>query len=242
MATDGLHRCRMLSDGTDGELKIEQAVDLHTALIDRTNVSFVQAGEGPALVLVHGGGSASSWQVWQQNIPALSQKYSVFVPDLPGFGSSDAAPVPISSEDDYYRYYPRFVSSFVRSVAPQGAVLVGTANGGGICLSVAARYPELVHALVLVDAAIIGRLIETETSQLRCPTLIIWQQDDLIVPPAHARILAARIPGSELRLFPGDESRDDWAGHTPYRLWPVEFEATVLDFLARVEAQRGVLC
>lgn len=217
-------------------------MDEQVELIDQTNISFVRAGTGPALVLVHGGGSASSWQVWQQNIPALSRKYSVFVPDLPGFGSSDAAPIPISSEDDYYRYYPRFVSSFLRKVAPHGAVLVGTANGGGICLSVAARYPELVQALVLVDAAVIGRLIETETSQLRCPTLIVWQQDDLIVPPAHARILAGRIPGAELRLFPGDESRDDWAGHTPYRLWPVEFEATVLDFLARVEAQRGVAC
>ena len=210
----------------------------HTVSIDNTEVRYVQAGEGPALILVHGGGPESSWEVWEQNIPALARQHSVIVPDLPGFGASDPAPAPISSEDEYYRYYPRFVRAFMQQVAPAGAVLIGIANGGGVALSVAARYPDSVRALVLVDAAVIGRLIETETSQLRCPTLIIWQQDDLIVPPDHARILASRIPGAELRLFPGDESRDEWAGNWPHRLWPVEFEATVLDFLARVDAQQ----
>lgn len=216
-------------------------MDELTTTIDTTRIHYVHQGQGPAIVLVHGGGTGSSWQVWNQNIPAFSREHSVFAPDLPGFGSSDPAPDPISSEDDYYRYYPRFVRSFVQQVATEGAVLIGIANGGGVCLSVAARYPELVSALVLVDAAVIGRLIETETSQLRCPTLIIWQQDDLLVPPDHARILASRIPGAELRLFPGDETRDEWAGNWPHRLWPVEFEATVLDFLARVDAQQRVL-
>lgn len=219
-------------------LTVERHVDEHSISIDSTRISYVEAGNGPALILVHGGGTESSWQVWQQNIPALARDHRVVVPDLPGFGSSDAAPSAISSEDDYYRYYPRFMKAFIEQVAPKGAVLIGIANGGGVCLSVAARYPELVNALVLVDAAVIGRLIETETSQLRCPTLIIWQQDDLIVPPDHARILASRIPGAELRLFPGDEARDEWAGNWPHRLWPVEFEATVLDFLARVDEQQ----
>lgn len=210
-----------------------------TVEVEGVTVRYARSGSGPALILVHGGGTGSSWRVWEQNIPSLARKHTVFAPDLPGFGASDAAPAPISSEDEYFRYYPRFLSAFANAVAPDGAVLIGITNGGGICLSVAARYPGLVQALVLVDAAVIGRLIETETSQLRCPTLIIWQQDDLIVPSDHARILAARIPGAEVRLFPGDESRDDWAGNWPHRLWPVEFEATVLDFLARVEAQRS---
>lgn len=219
-------------------LTIERLVNEHTITIGTTRVRYMAAGEGPALILVHGGGQQASWEVWEQNVPALARNHTVYVPDLPGFGGSDAAPTPISSEDDYYRYYPRFLDQFMQDVTPEGAVLVGIGNGGGVCLSVAARYPNRVDALVLVDAAVIGRLIETETSQLRCPTLIIWQQDDLIVPQQHARILASRIPGSELRLFPGDESRDEWAGAWPHRLWPVEFEATVLDFLARVDSQQ----
>jgi pimeloyl-ACP methyl ester carboxylesterase len=201
-------------------------------------VHFAREGEGPALVLVHAGGTGSSWHAWEENIAALSAGYEVLVPDLPGLGESGPPPVSIASEDEFFRYYPRFINQFLRQVAPQGAILVGAASGGGICLSVAARYPEHVQALILVDAEVIGRIIETETSLLRCPTLIVWQADDLLVPPQHALTLASRIPGAELRLFPGDASRDTWGGNMPHRLWPTEFDATVLDFLARVTLHR----
>ncbi|HUG15053.1 MAG TPA: alpha/beta hydrolase [Thermomicrobiales bacterium] len=197
-------------------------------------VHVAQIGEGPALVLIHAGGSQSAWTTWAENLTALSRQYRVIIPDLPGLGESGPPTRSIDSEDEFFRYYPRFVRSLLEIVAPEGAVLVGAGSGGGICLSVAARYPGLARALVLVDAEIIGRLIETETSLLRCQTLIIWQADDLLVPPEHARTLASRIPGAELRLLPGDHSRDEWGGNMPHRLWPSEFDATVLDFLARV--------
>jgi pimeloyl-ACP methyl ester carboxylesterase len=205
-----------------------------TLTLGNRRVHFVEQGSGPALVLVHAGGSQSSWHTWADNIRSLSRDYTVMIPDLPGLGESDPPPQPIDSEDDFFRYYPRFIRTFLQAVAPDGAVLVGAASAGGICLSVAARYPETVKALVLVDAEVIGRIIETETSLLRCPTLIVWQADDLLVPPQHAATLAARIPGAELRLFPGDSSRDEWGGNMPHRLWPSEFDATVLDFLNRV--------
>src|SRR5690606_34848395 len=48
-------------------------------------------GEGPPLVLLHGG--SGSWTHWIRNIPALVDAgFSVFVPDLPGFGDSAAPP------------------------------------------------------------------------------------------------------------------------------------------------------
>ena len=197
-------------------------------------VHYTEVGAGPSLVLVHAAGSQSSWHFWVENITALSQNYRVVIPDLPGLGESGPPPAPIDSEDDFFRYYPRFMRQFLAEVCPEGAVLVGAASGGGICLTVAARYPDVVRALVLVDAEVIGRVIETETALLRCPTLIVWQHDDLLVPPEHATTLAGRIPGAELRLFPGDSSRDEWGGNMPHRLWPTEFDATVLDFLERV--------
>lgn len=223
--------------GESGDL-VDAMVDEQTVEINGINVHYARIGSGPALVLVHAGGTQSSWHSWRENLDALSQNYTVLIPDLPGLGESGPPPAPIDSEDDFFRYFPRFIEAFVRATTPEGAVLIGAASGGGICLTVAARYPDMARALVLVDAEVIGRIIETETALLRCPTLIVWQRDDLLVPPEHATTLAARIPGAELRMFPGDSSRDEWGGNMPHRLWPSEFDATVLDFLDRVTSQR----
>lgn len=207
--------------------------------IDGVRVHYREVGNGPPIVLVHAGGTQSTWNFWAENVTALSDNYLVIIPDLPGLGESGPPPHSLDSEDEFFRYHARFLRHFLQAVCPAGAVLVGAASGGGVCLTVAARYPEVVTALVLVDAEVIGRVIETDTAMLRCPTLIVWQQDDLLVPPEHATTLAARIPGAELRLFPGDSSRDEWGGSMPHRLWPTEFDATVLDFLYRVTHRPG---
>jgi pimeloyl-ACP methyl ester carboxylesterase len=46
-------------------------------------------GEGAPLVLLHGG--HGSWMHWVRNIEALADRHAVWVPDLPGYGDSDAA-------------------------------------------------------------------------------------------------------------------------------------------------------
>ncbi|MEQ8192924.1 MAG: alpha/beta fold hydrolase, partial [Rhodospirillales bacterium] len=51
-------------------------------------------GDGPPLVCLHG--SFGSWTHWIKNIPALSQTYGVFIPDLPGLGDSAVPPEPHS--------------------------------------------------------------------------------------------------------------------------------------------------
>jgi len=53
-------------------------------------------GQGPPLVLLHG--ARGSWTHWLRNIPALAERFSVIVPDMPGFGYSDAPPEPHTVE------------------------------------------------------------------------------------------------------------------------------------------------
>jgi 2-hydroxy-6-oxonona-2,4-dienedioate hydrolase len=43
-------------------------------------------GEGYPVLLLHGGGG--SWTHWRRNMEPLSRRYTVFAPDLPGFGDS----------------------------------------------------------------------------------------------------------------------------------------------------------
>src|SRR5207249_8442783 len=53
-------------------------------------------GQGPPLVLLHG--ARGSWTHWLRNIPALAERFSVIVPDMPGFGDSGAPPKPHTVE------------------------------------------------------------------------------------------------------------------------------------------------
>ena len=54
--------------------------------------------------------------------------------------------------------------------------------------------------------------------------LIIWGEEDGIIPVKHAYIAAAGIPNSQLRIFPD-------CGHHPYLEYPDQFNQMVLDFL-----------
>lgn len=63
-----------------------------------TRVAWRRFGDGPPLVLLHGGHGC--WLHWVRNIDALSGAgRSVWVPDMPGFGDSDALPGDASAPD-----------------------------------------------------------------------------------------------------------------------------------------------
>lgn len=46
-------------------------------------------------------------------------------------------------------------------------------------------------------------VLEERLGDVRVPTLILWGDDDKIVPVGHAPVWEARLPNARLRLFPG---------------------------------------
>jgi pimeloyl-ACP methyl ester carboxylesterase len=60
------------------------------------------------------------------------------------------------------------------------------------------------------------------------PTLIVWGEDDSIIPVGHAHAAHEAIPGSRLELFEG-------VGHFPHVEAPERFVEVLLDFLATTE-------
>jgi pimeloyl-ACP methyl ester carboxylesterase len=56
-------------------------------------------------------------------------------------------------------------------------------------------------------------------------TLIIWGDNDLIIPVKHAYIAAAGLPNNQLQIFSD-------CGHHPYLEYPTKFDRLVLEFLA----------
>ncbi len=60
------------------------------------------------------------------------------------------------------------------------------------------------------------------------PTLLVWGENDPIIPVSHAREAHERMPGSRLVTFPG-------AGHMPHLDEPLRFTDALLDFLEQTE-------
>jgi pimeloyl-ACP methyl ester carboxylesterase len=110
-------------------------------------IRFVEAGNGPPLVLLHD--YLSSHLAWEDVLPRLSERFRVIAPDLPGFGESEK-PSP-----SRYRYdFDAFCESIVDLVAAVGlgrVSLCGHAMGGAVALTLAATHPHVVDKLVLVN-------------------------------------------------------------------------------------------
>jgi pimeloyl-ACP methyl ester carboxylesterase len=97
------------------------------------------------VVLVHGlGASTLSWGLVAGDL-ANRLGTRVTALDLPGFGRSRAdSPATMAS-------HRAAVTALLQAQGP--AILMGNSMGGATGVGVAARRPELVHALVLVNAA-----------------------------------------------------------------------------------------
>jgi pimeloyl-ACP methyl ester carboxylesterase len=108
--------------------------------------------EGPhndpaPLVLLHG--TSASLHTWQGWAMALREQRRVIRFDLPGFGLTGPSP----TGDYSVAADVRFVGAVLDQLGVQRFVLGGNSLGGRIAWSAAARMPERVAGLILVDAA-----------------------------------------------------------------------------------------
>ena len=115
-----------------------------------TRVYYEKAGAGDVpIVLVHGFG-ASSFS-WRNNLrPIADAGYTVYAPDMRGFGLSD------KSWDGTMAHEAQAdrLAAFMDAVQIDRAVLAGNSMGGNIIAHFALKYPDRVRGLIFVDAAI----------------------------------------------------------------------------------------
>jgi pimeloyl-ACP methyl ester carboxylesterase len=115
--------------------------------IDGREVNYVELGEGPALVFVHGLGA--SWQSWLEQLPDFARDHRVVAMDLPGFGYSEMPPEDISIER-----YARWCFALLDALGIDECSVVGNSMGGFIAAEMAIRAPERVERLAVVSAAV----------------------------------------------------------------------------------------
>lgn len=186
-------------------------------------------GKGPAIVLAHGYHPDNSWQVWENNLAALSEAgFLVYALDLIGYGAS-------GGERLGQQQQAEAMLDLVEAEGLAPATLGGVSWGGMVALEAALARPAAVARLVLVDSAGVGFFSEEQMESISCPTLVVWGEDDTVLSLSNAAWFGATIPGSRVEIIAGvtdQEGVPEWGGHHPMRFKPQEFNRILLDFLS----------
>ena len=120
-----------------------------TANVDGLKIHYLTAGDGPAILLLHGYAETSS--MWRPLIPRLEGQFRVIAPDLPGIGESD---VPTDGLD--LTSAARRIHSLMAGLDIRTSIVVGHDIGLMVAYAYAALFPAETQKLVLMDAFIPG--------------------------------------------------------------------------------------
>ncbi|MCA9510121.1 MAG: alpha/beta fold hydrolase [Myxococcales bacterium] len=106
-----------------------------------------EAGEGDALVMLHGGGpGATGWSNFKQNVPAFAKRFRVLLVDQPQFGLSDKP----DTDEQFNVVAARAVRDLLDQLGIARAHFLGNSLGGGTSLRFALDYPDRAARLVLM--------------------------------------------------------------------------------------------
>jgi len=108
-------------------------------------IAFVDEGEGPPVLLLHGAPITSLGFV--RVIRGLCGQHRVIAPDLPGFGQS----LPGAEFRGSLREYAASVVEFCRTLGLERVVMFGGDAGACIGLAAAATMPSSIAGLVVAD-------------------------------------------------------------------------------------------
>ncbi len=112
-------------------------------------VSYLEAGTGPVLLLIHG--MAGTFENWRSVIEPLARHHTVIAPDLPGHGGS--AP---GGGDYSLGSLAAGLRDLLVTLGHKRATLVGHSLGGGIAMQFSYQFPEVTERLVLVSSGGLG--------------------------------------------------------------------------------------
>ena len=145
---------------------LKQKARIEDVSVRGINVHYATAGEGPAVLLVHG--LASSMITWYCNIDVIADAgFTAIAIDMPGYGGSGLA--------DHLGYSPESASHFLVQFADQLGIerfsVVGNSAGGLIAGVTALEYPDRVDKVGLVGSAGLGKRISWPLKLISIPVV-----------------------------------------------------------------------
>jgi pimeloyl-ACP methyl ester carboxylesterase len=129
--------------------KAHQPTASRFAKIEGKRIHYLTAGEGPALILLHG--YTQTWRMWRPLIDRLKDKFTIIAPDLPGIGDSD---IPNSGCD--MKTAAIRIHALAKSIGVAKARVVGHDIGLMVAYAYAAQFSSEVEKLAVMDAFLPG--------------------------------------------------------------------------------------
>lgn len=213
--------------------------------VNGISLFYERSGSGRPLLMVHGNGETR--RVFDEAAAALSGRFDVIRPDSRCHGLSEDTP------ELHYSDMADDMIALIEKLDLHDVVFYGFSDGGIVGLLAAERC-ERITALITSGAntspdavkAWLKRIIrvshfftrdkklalmlrephisDAELEKIRIPALILAGSED-VIPEEETRHIAAKIPGAQLKILPGE-------GHGSYIKHSTKIAELIADFCA----------
>ncbi|MFT5583306.1 MAG: pimeloyl-ACP methyl ester carboxylesterase [Cognaticolwellia sp.] len=127
-------------------------VSRHTVTVGDLELSYLEAGSGPPVLLLHGW--PTNAELWRTALPHIAHTHRAIALDLPGFGQS-SKPLDVRYS---FRFYQQVLQDFLTQLGLSRVGLVLHDLGGPVGLYWAVHHPEQVRELVLLNTLVFPEL------------------------------------------------------------------------------------
>lgn len=199
--------------------------------VDGVRLAVRIAGAGPPLILLHG--FPQNHRCWAKVLPALTESHTCILPDLRGYGDSDAPP----DDADHTVYSKRRMAldvvGILDALGYTSADILGHDRGGRVAYRLALDHPQRIGRLGIIEIV---------------PTGDFWAHwdADLAIAAYHWTFLAQPAPLPERMIGADPEAYVSWTLESWVRegglsVFPASSLASYLD-QARDPARVHAMC
>ncbi len=216
--------------------------------------SGIACGQGPPLILLHGGGSRAS--TFAELMPMIGGSYRVYAYDQRGFGGTSAS----ASDEISHRAWADDLGACLDHIGSDRAVVCGWSLGAAVALNFASQHSDRVAALVLLGAPRPDHKVDRRNFERRLAMIALGATAAEVVAatfdavergfspwtPAHRPRAIERIRAEHLaqdvglaaRLVDAYCDREDLVAVLPQILCPVHLIVGADDPMCGVDAAR----
>ncbi|MEO8457082.1 MAG: alpha/beta hydrolase [Chloroflexota bacterium] len=181
--------------------------------VDGVSLHYIEAGSGPAFVMVHGfGGSSYSFRY---QMDAFAKDHRCIAIDLKGFGYSER----VKGGDYSLTEQARLVLKALDQLGIRDFVLMGHSMGGDVSMRIASMAPERVEKLILAASAPGMKLLIMPRLPIFKPLMNFWIRATL--PRYTKRLFFDRTSVDEKKIIEGyrKTARIKGSRNTVWEMW-----------------------